>query len=394
MIIRKNIGYYIFIFLTIMLSDDTLLFGTNGNTLFSNSKIIFYVGVIIYSFTKKSIKFSIFLPFLLVCTMLLSNIATLNFYLGNYLYILVFIYSIAILKLIGAKKYFYYFSEVIIYLSQFSLIIYFINIFLPSLIDFFPVIYNYAEVPFNFLFFSNTFKGTNEFRNTGIFREPGVFGIYLIISLIDVLFININRKGLKKKFIILIFTLLTTLSTGSIIMLPVILIIYFIKEGKFANLYRILFGSGIFTTLYLVFPDIGNIIFGKLNSDNYEYLSTLARLSSLIVPYNIFIENFLFGVGLENFSRFYSEYSLRLFNIEFLSESAATNTIFNFLAVYGIFFSSVIMLLLFKTSTYLYKRGAFFFLIFFIILFSSQEMKFSTLFNIILCFGLFNYKKV
>lgn len=379
----------VLVFCTIIVCDDTLLFGTSNISFLTSLKLPFYLVLLLFSLRKEILLNKNFSIYFLILSILLSLIATSSLLLGNFYLLFVFLTGYIFLFNFGVLRYFKYFSDVMIMLAKASLVVYFANILFPSIINLFPTITNYADVQFNFLFISNTFKGINMFRNTGIFREPGVYGIYLCVAIIYILFIKkeIFDFNSRKNLVILIFTVITTLSTASFFILGFILLLFILSNRQFLKLFYLCTACSLLYFLSMQFPEISYILFGKLDNENYEYLSTLARLSSVKIPYDIFIDNIFFGVGLDNFTLIYPKYSLRLYGIEFSTESSATNTFINFFAVYGIFAGVLIVKLFYKTSQAIGGKYSLLFLFLFIIMFSSQEMKFSFLFALLLSYG-------
>ena len=107
------------------------------------------------------------------------------------------------------------------------------------------------------------------------------------------------------------------------------------------------------------------------------------------IPISIFIDHPL-GVGLSNFVVLYPSYSYNLYGIEFKPEGEATNTLINSLAIYGLFYGTIILFAIWKLS-FQYQRsttGLLFVFFIFIFLYSSQDLRYSLLFNVLIIYGL------
>ncbi|AWG25366.1 O-antigen ligase family protein [Flavobacterium kingsejongi] len=391
----------LFLVLTIIfLTDDTLLFGTNKNDLFVYGKYFIYIIILLLTvlFSAKNIvsksNFNGIITILvLILILFLSTIINNDFKTGTLVYAITFFTGIAIVQNISFPVFTKLYSKIMYFLAFFSLIVYTINLISPDLISIFPTISNYGDVEYKFVLFSNTFNGFNEFRNTGIFREPGVYVIHLIFAVFFEVFFIKSSKLNYRKLLIFVLAILTTLSTTGILLLPVILIIYFIKNSNLKNAFFIFGISMFFVFILNYFPELNDKVFSKLTQDGAEYESSLARLSSFLTPLYIIKDNMIFGSGLSNFVTYYSYYSRSIFGIEFLAESAATNTILNLTAVYGIIYGLIITILLFRASKLIEKKYYIIVFILMLLLFSSQELKFSLFFNVLLGYGLYFNKQ-
>ena len=217
--------------------------------------------------------------------------------------------------------------------------------------------------------------------------------IHLIFAVFFEVFFIKSSKLNYRKLLIFVLAILTTLSTTGILLLPVILIIYFIKNSNLKNAFFIFGISMFFVFILNYFPELNDKVFSKLTQDGAEYESSLARLSSFLTPLYIIKDNMIFGSGLSNFVTYYSYYSRSIFGIEFLAESAATNTILNLTAVYGIIYGLIIIILLFRASKLIEKKYYIIVFILMLLLFSSQELKFSLFFNVLLGYGLYFNKQ-
>ena len=112
------------------------------------------------------------------------------------------------------------------YICLFSLFFYFLYIFFDIKIGF-----QLNSISYHNLIYHYKFEGIEYFRNCGPFWEPGAFAGYIILALI---FILRDFKLMNKKIIsVLIFSLLTTVSTTGYLCLFVVIFIYLIKKKIF-----------------------------------------------------------------------------------------------------------------------------------------------------------------
>ncbi|MEJ5961276.1 hypothetical protein [Pedobacter immunditicola] len=396
---KVNIYQLLLVFIVFYISDDTVLFGTNISQVFIISKYVLYtllclgLGVVIYiQRTERELKPNRykgnFLIFVIYLSYILTMAVNLDFRPGYLIELIVFTLAVCIVNTVNFKEFFIYFNKILYFFCLCSLGVLVLNFTVPFLIRIFPTAINYANTEFYNLFITVVFKEMSFFRNTGIFREPGVFIIYLNIGLIYQLFVL--PKSSLKHIIVFTLALFTTLSTtGFLVLLVIVLGAVFRKS----TLKMKLISSFVVVTFILIFllnPAINELVFGKLNEESSEYISAFSRLSSFSVPLWIFFNNPFFGSGLTRFVDLYSLYSLKLFGFELEASQASTNTIFNKFATFGVIYGSIVIYGLFNLARILGKKflvGVCLFAAFFV-LFSSQEMRFSLLFYIILFYGI------
>ncbi len=388
----KIFNIHVLVLICIFISEDTLLFGTNVNNVFIISKYIIYVLLLIFTILTSKFRniyrFEVSKVILVLLIVLLSTLINNDFRAGISALILVFICSLIFINKIDFKSFMAQFTSVILFLCKFSIIVYLVNIISPNLLSYFPIINNYADVSFRFVLFSNVFESGNEFRNTGIFREPGVYAIYILFAILNELFVN-KESSTNRRTLILIVTLITTMSTSAFIILPVIFSLYSSINLNRKVLFITLLFSIALLLLFYKFPNALDIVFSKLDSRNYEYASTLSRISGFQTSISIFLDHPIFGSGLSNFVDSYKDYSFKIFGIPFTSDSTATNTIANIFAVFGFFMGVLYLHFLYDLSRLFVKRHVIIMFIIFLLMFSTQELRFSLFFNVMIAYGIF-----
>lgn len=377
---------------TIVISEDTLVFGTNINPVFIGIRFALYIFVLLFCFNnvwhyinKQAGISTLIIIGVVITTMFLNR----DFRNGYFLQLLGVILAFKLVHIIEFEEFIESFSKIITFFSIVSIIFFILVFFVPPVLNKLPTISNYADNDFATIIVSNIMKGNDLFRNSSIFREPGVFGIYLIISLLYEFFyapiLNLRR------ILVFFIALVTTFSTMAFLAFGFIIIAYVFNSKNFTV--KIYISVGTFLFLFLLYPLIYENIFSKFNTDAAEFRSTLSRISSVLVPGAIFQDHPL-GVGLSNFVKLYPTYSSTLFNIELKPEGEATNTIINTFAIYGIVYGTLMIFAIWGSAKQ-YNRSRFVTLILFaifIFLFSSQELRFSLLFNILIMYGLI-YKR-
>lgn len=388
------------IIIVIYISDDSFMFGTNGNSIYFFSKYLAYVFLIILlSRTLIFSSINSFSPlFVMLALIMLTSFINLDFS-GGYIYqATTLILAFTLSKKIQFKIFAQYFVLIIYYLSIASLVIYALAILYPYVLTFIPITTNIAGIrAYNFIICTvNVGDGYSLIRNSGIFREPGVYMIYLNMAIVFCLFTKVE---ISKKYIpIFIITLISTMSTGGIICAIGIFGVHlFLTKTGAKNRKRMIANYVLLIFIVMILYFVNNSIFsdkvfGKMSSTSHEFESTLARIASLFVPFYIFLSNPIFGVGLSDFSTDFLQNSIRFFDMPFASNGTATNTISNKLATYGFFFGILFMYSIYglikKHFVLSNKFSIYFLFILLIALISNEDMRYSIPFNVLVFYGL------
>jgi len=304
---------------------------------------------------------------------------------GYFIQFFVVLLAAFISNRIRLRDFIHYYSNIVYTISILSLVVFVGVSIYPSIINIFPTINNYAGSVFANLFVSNVIINSNNIlRNFCIFREPGVFIIYLLLGLIIELYYN-GIIDYKRVFVYIV-TIVTTFSTTGYILLAFLLLIFIVKNIR----KRIVFWStiGLLCLTIFLIPIEYSVVFAKFDTHNYAYLSAQSRISSVVIPFMIFVEHW-YGIGLSNFVINYLEYSKIIFGRVISPEGDSTNTILNTFAIYGVFYGSILFYGLFKFAKSLCSQKIMAIPIFLILLLisSAEELRFSLLFNIIIMYG-------
>lgn len=383
---------FLLTFIVIVFTEDTLLFGTNMNNLFMVGRFIFYIILLLFFFnsTWRHINKLVIIPTLLIIASFLTVMLLNNDFRNGYILQLLSIFiALKIANTIKFHEFIEYFSKIIYFLSIASICLFVLINAFPTAINLLPTITNIGDVQFGTILVSNIMKLDGVLRNSSIFREPGVYGIYLIICLLYHFFVASSLN--LKRIIVFFIALLTTFSTTAFFALILIIIGYILQGRNIKAKVYISVGTAIFIIFLL--PLISEIVFSKLNENTAEYRSTLSRIASFTIPLSIFKDHPL-GVGLSKFVDLYPSYSSRLYGLIFRSDGEATNTFINTFAIYGVIYGLILIYAIWRLACLYMKSALVTFIIFsiYILIFSSQELRFSLLFNLLIMYS-FIYRK-
>lgn len=386
--------YLIYVFCLIYFSNDTLLFGTVEGASIKTSIIYILMilsGLFLYYtkiFTHNISSTFYYLIISIVC-ILFTGIYNNDFSGGYFYQILVFLTVYLIYKFIPFYSFLLGFRKIIYFLSFISIVTYLIPLLFPSILSSVPIVENIVGVT-KYNFYLSVVNDEGSFlRNSSIFREPGVYMMYLILALIVELYLmNKFNTGIDIKYIfVILFALLLTFSTGGYLVFLCFIIYYLLHNNmnimKFV--YFFILGS-IIWFLYNIFSDSfeQTQVLNKLQKDSTHYVSTLSRISSIIIPLKIFSHNILVGSGLDSFSKLYSLYSWETYQIMFTSEGTSTNTILNKFATYGLLSGTLFSYAFYKLSSLLsIRKKTILLFIIFLLLFSNEDVRYSLIFNIL-----------
>ncbi len=385
--INKTVTGYsstFWLLLLVYFSDDTLLFGTSGILAYMIVKYIIMAFVLVYFCSNKKIPSGIGLQMLILVSFLFTFQSLFTGMKIGYVYnVFLLLTALVYATNISEIKFRQDFRWIVYVLSIFSLVIYFIAQYIPSVLQLFPVISNVAH---NYYYncYVSIVPELIGLRNYGIFREPGAYMVYLNMA---IYFEWFSDNPSKKRIVVYIITLITTFSTGGIIIGAFIILCGFVKKRKLSLSAAVI---PILVLFYLyIFKDTDNIYYNLLFSkieDNSG--TTIARTSSITVPIVMFSENPL-GVGPEAYNSMFPVLSQRMYGYP-IEGDLSTNTFLKHLAVYGMF-----VFLFYFTCFFRYVKKVtdtnFGFVILFLVLLmalSNEDMRVSMVFNILIAYGI------
>ena len=351
-ILLKNFSSYLLIAILIIVSNDTLFFGTNSIHFFQALPRYGSILLCVYLFFKPRIRFfspwyylfflCLFVPYVLSSLLRESTFTLFGIY---FFYILV---GYFVATRIDFKNFVSCFENVIFVLCVFSIIGEIIAYLLPGLLQIVPKVYNVSDYPFAKLLFCNINIGVNDsvfIRNGGIFWEPGVFQIYINIALMMDLF-YLKRTSVRR---VLVYTLalLFTFSTSGYICFFLVLLLYAFQSKKnvaskgSSFIIKTMVVFFLFLSVCILFSSqtIYNQIFGKLG--DFQNGSFLARFNSIVADYYMAKSSPFIGVGMAKVDELTTYYARTILGVYAGSNS---NGVFYQFAAYGIIFGFVYLL--------------------------------------------------
>lgn len=208
----------------------------------------------------------------------------------------------------------------------------------------------------------------NTMRNCGPFWEPGMFAVFINIALA----INLisNKRILEKKNITFLIAAISTLSTASIIATFIIISYHFLFSVK--SKYSLLF---IMIIPFIAIPLFNSeYVKGKIDNNIETMDSSYSRFGAILVHYNEILKSPIIGHGAnvnKSVESGLGEFELNL----------SPNGLTNIIRVYGIPFSILFYILLFKASSIIskisgstHKRDALLLFLVILILAFSQDV--------------------
>lgn len=388
--------------MVLFISDDTVMFGTNINQAYVVIRYIVYVlaiiGLVLYPATSPSIegapKYTIYIAAIMLVSFGLTMGMNGDVRPGYFLEMIVLVLAGMISIRVKRDDFLPAFNLVLLYIASFSIAVFVLTIVARPVLSIFPVTENYANVEFSNLLLTVVFRDTEVLRNTGIFREPGVFSLYLLTGLMIELYFFKQQRYLYTG--VYLVALITTMSTTGFLVATLLLAGHVLRKNIRSA--AIISSITLILTLGILsqWPDMLGAIFSKFDEDSSDFASALARLSSISVPFLIFLSSPAFGSGLSNFVDRYLVFSEQIFGFPISPEGSSTNTIINIFAIFGLVMGLLTLTGLFRfswmlTSNYLVRLVA---LVSLIMMFSSQELRFSLFFNCLIMYGLFSSKSL
>lgn len=395
--IKEDLFIYILVFLIIWISDESYLFSTSGIDALITVKWAFFaiIPFVVYVFSRKrhvikDIK-ALAIPIIFLLLSALFNINSIGW--GIMILTLQLVTAFIISKKIDFPRISFAFSDVMIIICVYSLLIYLFAFLLEILPTTSIVNIEGREMTMSYgsVFYSDYVL----IRASAIFREPGVFMIFINLAFLLDTFFNYNKIKYSR-LIICFLAILSSFSTGGIICFALILIAGFLnnREWKSAILISVLVTIGVFVIVNS--EDIFLMFFKKLSDTDSG--SASARLSSIAIPINVWtdsIKNFFFGCGIRNFEAEYIRAGRELYHTTIDPQGLSTNTIFNAFAIFGCGFGLFIIGGFYCfTHRVLVAGRLILFLLFlvFCLLFSNENMIYCTTLMVFIMYGLTSSK--
>lgn len=379
--------------LIILVSDDTILFGTNCNSLFIYLKYFILLCICLYllGIKKKFASSRVNLICLSLCGIIvLSSIINRDIRLGLIYKVVILSISGSIVQLYSLKEFSNKFIDTIYFLASFSLVCYFINLVLPQVISLFPKVTNTSgQEYYNLLFYTQQVGNTSGLiRNEGCFREAGVFQMFLNLALVFQIYFT-EKFSIKRFFVIFLALGLTFSTTAyAIVFLVIILFLLSTKSSSISKRTRtyvtvtFVIAVAVLMIKSNIFSAEG-ILFSKFSQEGND--SSIARLASVTSNFEIWKNNPLLGSGLKIDNLFESI----TFNIYGVETEHNTNTLLYELATWGIIYFLILLwgLLMFSKRIGIKLVEHFTMLLIIIFLSIGEKLVFSTFFYVLMFYG-------
>lgn len=337
-----NIGRIniIFILFFLIVSADTVMFGTNIYTFYLSIRKVFTVLLIpltilaCYSdHERKKDNRVMTIGFIMSALVLFS--ATIHSEIGpqTLMRVSLVISGFIYVSMTPLRKFMIAYEKACYFLVIIALIVYAIAFFAPQLLSLSLNLENVNNYSYNN--FILAVVSEKHLRLQGPFREPGVCGLFFSYALL--FYFQYIAKLDYKRVTLYVTAIVLTSSTTSLLMLPFIFLFYFMsKKGtessKSTYILIILFSIaavGLFLYTDLFASD--GVLLSKLSDENN--LSRLSRLSSVFTSLEIIRGNPIFGVGVEGASQQFT-----LMNMQQYGETIVDNTnlYLSYAVVYGV----------------------------------------------------------
>ena len=401
----NNIFMFTLVFTVIVISSDTLLFGTNKDQFFIWIKYtiqMMMLALLIFNIMFKRLRLD-FNTLIITISMLLiifiSGSIDSKISFGYFYKSLLIILSFFVVSYLPLNTFIIYYDRIMKTLAFLSLIGYFGFLLYKEVANYFPTVINTAGREFYNLFIimipNYGYDGVL-IRNWGVFREPGVFQMYLIFALLLQLFV-FSRVNIKTS-IIYIIAIITTYSTTAYIVLIILIMTYFMsksksqhKEKKTIALFLLITILGIMLLYSDTVVTRWDSVFGKISDPSHG--SMAARLASVTVNIELFIDAPLFGVGFNNLADKFQYLALKHTGVMVRDN---TNTMLIQFAAHGLLYGLIWIYgywkLCRRLSSDIIKSIVFF--VIFILLFIGENLSWGFLLYVLLFYGFDRYKKI
>ena len=390
-ILRLNLIYrYIFVSLLIIVSADNFWFSGNAAEEYEYIRYAFLILVPLFMFFKKrnyidsKKNLLVFVTILLLFFSSLINDGKISG--GAALVAVLIMGSYIIVSWIPFDEFFKYFSNLLLYATLFSFVVW----LLAEQLNLLPLDGTISKGGG----YVESFGFCNFFhkRNMFVFREPGVFQVYINFALLfEIIYLNGELK--KSHLLIYIAGILSTMSSAGFAgLFLILLLLILMKKNGYNKIVLFLF------LIAFVFAILTNAMYqqeviAKFSSTD-EASSAMSRTAAIIVPISILINsisNFLFGVGISGIEKSYPVFSRSAMGFDLDFWGNATNTFFIPAAIFGAW-----ILILFLGGYYrlalkiIRVKGIRLFLVIIIllVLFSNEGMHYSIFPYLLVMYGI------
>lgn len=405
----NNVKLAVCIYLLMFFSNDTYIFGTNSINFFNTLPRYIMLGLCLL-FALKLSNHNVLLKF--KSNLLLYLFLSIPFIISCIIHsesttrIAVKLICITCAMLMTSNVPFYDYSEAfrkaMVFVSICSIIITIIAYLSPSLIRILPVMTNSAGMKIYTCLFAGIDErmlGQAAIRTNGIFWEPGVFQMYLNLAILFELYCE-KAKNTKRIIVYILALVLTFSTTGYICLFWIVTsyLLFYVDSGtrksivNFLLLLLLLIIAGV---LFILFEDsiTTGVVFGKLFDPTHG--STNVRLASVITNIEIFVDNPIWGIGMEAIPQEFI-YRTLASKLIYGYTSQNTNTLLYQFAAHGILFGSAFTIGTYRFGKKLSDSKIVIFIIFIaiVLLYIGENLMVSMLPYIIIFYGCTNKEKM
>lgn len=384
----------------VIVSDDTLWFGTNSNALFVTLKYIILIGTLgvlsfklVQKFNFNKVSYAGISCIGMCILVLLTGVINSDLRTGYFYKCIILVLSCEIVHYMNFKEFIDKFEKLMFILALVSVVCTLIAEIKLSIFSIFPIFYNSAYKAFYNLGIYMVPVSKALLRNYGIFREPGVYQMFLILVLVFELY-----SGSKVKIshlLVYILAIVLTFSTTGYIALLFFLLLFFVKKNnfplnkKYIMSFFVILGL-LYMVLYTDLLSVEGMVFDKLF--NMQRNTMIARFSSVFANIEIWKESPIFGAGLIKVDTMFPILSYQLCG---KATSHNTNTLLCELATYGVIYVSILVCGYIKLSCAMSNRNIerLLILVIIVVLSCGEKLTFSPIIYILLFYGLSLKKK-
>lgn len=375
---KKNLIYSIFVLYLIYSTDSLIVaLGVNRTIEYGSYAIL---GMLACTFLVKMLvhnhgRISWDILLCVVCV-LLSSIMNFDRSLIGLIKIFCLIIGFYIATEFEPKRFVKVFVLMITLIAIASLIVYVLKDFFIGL-NIFPIVTGYKGQQFVNLFFANIrVNSVSSFRNWGPFWEPGVYQAYVIVSLLFLMFDNLEFKYKNMMIIIHIITIGTIMSTTGFLAVPFLLIAFILDRSTSKKFLFLKISIGVMVFGF-IFWFIGSPYFDTIFKNKFEMGQDIDRIVTVRYGIRLFLQNPIFGQSSAYTAKFH-EMAGQAF--------AITNTYIANLVVFGLIMGILSVAFIYRFARSYRKTGIVTFLIFMslIVSFSGENMIYCPLFSFIM----------
>lgn len=381
---KSSIACYIFVLFIIFATDSMI-------TISINSNITFYYGFRLLAIILCPILFLQTINIvhadrkwvLLISTYAISLALTIivnrSFAFVIPLKFIYFLLGYCIVKYFGADKILRCFVHIMVLIAVISLIAFALSLISTEIFKNFPTITVVAQKSKRVSKFANlifTVILTESIdmrpRNYGIFSEPGMYQVYIVFTLLIVLYGKFKKR--KLLIVIMLLAIISTFSTTGYIVVALLLFTYYITNKEISNKNKCVGIVAAIIMLIAVMQNeyIYNMVFDKLKHIGNS--STISRLYSFPVNFWIWLKNPIVGVGAVNIDMMSESFAYSMTGSSFFHN---TNTFMYTLGCYGIFVFGIEIWKTYVLAKIFSKRsrlGAFCIFVIIFICFSGENL--------------------